>query len=79
MTQVLTVVMISHMFLNLKGGVPRAQDWAKSNDVTLGPMDRGNAYQAPVSLDDWFSAPDQISSIVGNLGNGLVHTSHWTT
>jgi hypothetical protein len=38
MTQVLTVVMISHMFLNLKGGKSRAREGAESTNVTFGSL-----------------------------------------
>lgn len=77
MTQVLAVVMISRMVLNLKGN-PGAQKRNDRDDMGLGSsVDKETAYQdqAPVPLDTWVIAPEKISSIVGNLGNDLVHTS----
>lgn len=75
MTQVLAVVMISRMVLNLKSN-PRAQKQKERDDMGLGSsVDEENAHQAPVPLDTWVIAPENISSIVGTLGNELVHTT----
>ena len=71
MTQVLTVVMISHMYLNLKSNSGR-QRRKESDDTAL---DEENTYQAPARLDSWLITPEKISSVVGALGNHLVHTS----
>jgi hypothetical protein len=75
MTQVLTVVMISHMFLNLRGTDPRAQERTESNRVARRSlMDRETVYQTHVSLDTWFIGPEKMSNVVGSLGNDLVPT-----
>ena len=75
MTQVLTVVMISHMYLNLKSN-PETQKRNEGNHMASGSLvDKGCIYPAPASLDTWFIAPEKISSVVGTLGNDLVHTS----
>ena len=71
MTQVLTVVMVSHMFLNLRGSKPRVQDETEENDVTFGSLfEREKAYRARQSLSTWVT-----ETIIGTLGNDLVHTS----
>ena len=73
MTQVLTVVMISHMFLNLKRSSPSAQEEDESHNITLGSfMERDKAYQSSVSFDGW---PKTMSSVIGTLGNDLVLNS----
>jgi hypothetical protein len=75
MTQVLTVVMISHMFLNLKGSNSPAQEETESHDMPFGSLiEREKVDQALGSLDAWLSGA-KMSSIVGTLGNDLVHSS----
>ena len=72
----LMVVMISHMFLNLRGGDPQVQESTKSHDVAPSSLvQRKKSYRAPLSLDTWFIGPENISNVVGTLGNDLVHTS----
>ncbi len=70
------VVMISRMFLNLRGGDPQAQEITESNDVAPSSLvHREKSYQTPLPLDTWFIGPEKISNVVGTLGNDLVHTS----
>jgi len=72
-TQVLTVVMISHMFLNLKRSSPPAQEDYESYIITFGSlMETDKAYQTSVSLDAW---PKTMSSVIGTLGNDLALSS----
>ena len=69
-TQVLTVVMISHMFLNLKRSAPSTQEEDVSYNIAFGSlMERDKAYKSSVSLDGW---PKTMSNVVGTLGNDLV-------
>lgn len=76
MAQVLMVVMISHMFLDLRAGDPQAQESTESNGVAPSSfLHWKKLYQAPLSLDTWFIGPEKISNVVGTLGNDLVHTS----
>lgn len=75
MTQVLMVVMISHMVLNLKGSNAQAQGQSVSNNPTPDSvMIRKRDHQAPISLDTWLIEPGKMSSVVGTSGNDLVHT-----
>jgi hypothetical protein len=74
MTQVLTALMISHMFLNLKDINSRVQD--KSSDLVLGSFSkRDKSYQTSASLGAWFVGQKTTTSVVGTLGNDLVHSS----
>jgi len=76
MTQVLTVVMISHMFLNLKGSHRRGSKEAESRGA---PSDcrteRSKAYETSVSHETRATRPKHMSTLVGNLGNELIHAS----
>lgn len=78
LAQVMTVIMISHMFLNLKG-----------RDLQ-GPKDRGarsstkrpDPFETGISLDTRVIGRGKMSStLVGNLGNDLMRISildHWS-
>ena len=71
MTQVLTVVMISHMFLNLKRSPP-AEEEDESHNMTFASMTgRKTAHPTTVSLDPWVIGPKPITSVVGTLGKDL--------
>jgi hypothetical protein len=73
MTQVLTVLMISHMVLNLKDSDPSVQEEAESYETVVGSfLERNNIYQTSESHGAWVV---EKSSVTGNLGNDLVHTS----
>jgi hypothetical protein len=61
MTQVLTVVMVSHMFLNLKGSNSRAFEGAVSTNVVFGSM-----------VDREKSTRDLSHSIFGSVGQSRV-------
>jgi hypothetical protein len=75
-TQVLSVVMISHMFLNLKGSNRRRSKEAESHSTRSGyHTKRSEVYETVVSLDTRVTRPKLMSSLVGNLGNELIHTS----
>lgn len=75
-TQVLTVVMISHMFLNLKGSTHRGSKEAESGSVpSRYHTEPPEAYQTSVSCETRSSRPKHMSTMVGNLGNELFHTS----
>lgn len=72
MTQVLTVVMISHMFLNLKRNLLPAQEEDESYNMTIGSiMEKNKVHPTTVSLDPWVIGSKTISSVVGTLGNDL--------
>ena len=72
----LTVVMISHMVLHLKRSDPPVQEEAESDDMVVGSLiARDGAYQTFVSLDAWAIKQKTMSSVVGTLGNDLVHSS----
>jgi hypothetical protein len=81
-TQVISVVMISHMFLNLKGSDRRGQEGAESHGAlpssrTMGP----EPYERVITLKTRLLGPRKMSTLVGNLGNDLIHTSildYWT-
>jgi len=83
MTQVIAVVMISHMFLNLKGSDCRGQEGTESRGAlsssrTMGP----EPYERVIPLKTRLLGPRKMSTLVGNLGNDLIHTSildYWTT
>ena len=76
MTQVLTVLMISHMVLNLKDSDPPAQEEAESYETVVGSFLEGNNfYQTSESHGAWVVEPKKKSSVIGSLGNDLVHTS----
>jgi len=75
-TQVLSVVMISHMFLNLKGSTRRGSKEDESRSASSGcRTKRPEAYGTVVSLETRGMGPKYMSSFVGNLGNELIHTS----
>jgi len=67
MMQVLTVLMISHMCLNLKGSHSPAQEEDESYDEVIGSLTKSS-----VSLSAWVVGQKTMSSVVGNLGNDLV-------
>jgi len=72
MTQVLTVVMISHMFLNLKRNIPLPQEEDEGPNMTFASiMERDKTHPTTVSLDPWVTGPKTMSSVVGTLGNDL--------
>jgi hypothetical protein len=81
-TQVLTVVMISHMFLNLKASNSPAQQETESDDEAVGPQTKEKKLrQTSIAFEVQFTRPKKMSNIIGNLGNELVHTSvldYWT-
>ena len=81
-TQVLTVVMISHMFLNLKASNRRGSKDAESRDVPSGSGTmHPDAHETGASLQTRVSEPKHLSSLVGNLGNDLIPPSilgRWT-
>ena len=73
----LTVLMISHMCLSLKVNNSLAQE-EDNESYDLGVCSLAESvevHQMSVSLDAWDSRQRTMSSIVGNLGNDLVHTS----
>jgi len=73
---VMTVVMISHMFLNLKRSNHPAQEEDENYDMPVGSlMEREKTYQTSGSLDAWAVGPKTMSSVIGTLGNDLAHTS----
>lgn len=75
-TQVLSVVMISHMFLSLKGSNCRRSNEAESRSpLSSCRMVRPEAHQTPISHETRGTVPKHMSNLVGNLGNELVHTS----
>ena len=75
-TQVMTVVMISHMFLNLKENKSLVQKEDESYDLPVGSrIERHGVHQTAVSLDGWDVTQKTMSSVVGTLGNDLMHTS----
>ena len=75
-TQVLTVVMISHMFLNLKGSDRRSSKDAESRSTPSGSCtERPEAYETTVSHETRTIRPKHMSTLVGNLGNELIHSS----
>lgn len=80
-TQVLTVVMISHMFLNLKGSHHRGSKEAESRSAPSGcRTERPGACETALSYETRATRPKHMSSLVGTLGNELIHTSvsdHW--
>jgi len=80
-TQVLTVVMISHMFLNLKGSNRHGSRDAGSRRVASSSRTkRSEACETEVSLETRATVPKHMASLVGNLGNELMHPSilgHW--
>ena len=76
MTQVLTVVMISHMCLNLKENKSLVQKEDESYDYPVDSLvERHEVHQTAVSLDAWDVRQKTMSSVVGTLGNDLMHTS----
>jgi hypothetical protein len=77
MTQVLTVVMVSHMCLSLKDSKPLAQEEDESYDLTISSLP-GRVkvdHQTSESLGPWVVGQHSIASVVGTLGNDLEHTS----
>ena len=76
MTQVLTVVMVSHMCLNLKVNRSLAQKEDESDDLSVGSLaERVDGHQTAVSLDPWEVTQKRMSTVIGTLGNDLRHTS----
>ena len=76
MTQVLTVVMISHMCLSLKDSNSRVQEEDESADVVFGSLaEREKVHRTSATLDAWIARQKTMSTFVGPLGNDLVHTS----
>jgi hypothetical protein len=76
MTQVLTVLMISHMVLNLKDSDRRAKEEAENYVTVAGSLlGRNKSYQTSESHGAWAVGAKTKSSIIGNLGKDLVHTS----
>jgi hypothetical protein len=74
-SQVLAVVMVSHMFLALKGSNRHGSEEAESRSAPLGcRTERPKANQTSVSYETRGTIPKHVSSLVGNLGNELVHT-----
>lgn len=75
LAQVMTVVMISHMFLNLKG---RERQDSRSSFYTK----RSDPVGAVISFGNRVTGRKEMSStLVGNLGNDLMHLSilgHWS-
>jgi hypothetical protein len=72
LTQVLTVVMISRMFLSLKRGSPTAQEEDVSYNMTFGSiMERDKTHPTSIILDAWVIGPKTMSRVVGTLGNDL--------
>ena len=72
-TQVLTLIMVSHMFLNLK---------ARDNHVLRDAESRGTVKQRVKSFGTTISLETQVkesekmsNALVGNLGNDLIRTS----
>src|SRR5258708_35361982 len=83
-TQVLTVVMISHMFLNLKGLDRRNQEDAESRGAPSSSCMKGppKLYVTMMSLETRASGPKNLFSVVGTLGSDLQHTfpmGYWIT
>lgn len=69
LAQVMTVVMISHMFLNLKGRGP--QDYRSITHTK-----RPDPGETAISLDARVIGRGKMSStLVGNLGNDLIRIS----
>ena len=75
MTQVLTVLMISHMCLSLKDRDSLIQKEDESYDLTFGSLAERDNVQTAVSLDTWIVRQKAMSGVVGTLGNDLEHTS----
>lgn len=80
-TQVLAVVMISHMFLNLKGSKHHGSKGVENRSAPLGcRTEFPEAYDTSVSHETRVTRPKHMSSLVGTLGNELIHSSvsdHW--
>ncbi len=75
MTQVLTVVMISHMWLSLKGSNSQVQKEDESYDLAVGSLaKRDRVHQTSVSLEASIVRQNVMSSMVGTLGNDLEYT-----
>lgn len=81
LTQVLAVVMISHMFLNLKGSNHRDSMEAESCGALSGcRTECPGANESAIPHETRAKRPKHMSSLVGTLGNELIHTSvsdHW--
>lgn len=79
-TQVLTVIMISHMFLNLKGRDNHVSRDAESRGIRSN--NRSNPFGTTISLETQVKESEKMSNVlVGNLGNDLIRTSildYWT-
>jgi hypothetical protein len=66
LTQLLTIVMISHMFLNLKGSNLHGPNGGENRTQRL------EHYGTDIPL---VTGSKQMSSLIRNLGNDIVHTS----
>jgi hypothetical protein len=82
-TQVVTMVMISHMFLNLKGCDHHDSTGVESCSTRLSFRMQGpECSEIAILFEPRVTGADKISStLVGNLGNDLRHTSildSWT-
>ena len=74
MTQVLTVVMISHMCLNLKDNKSLVQKGDDSYDLPVDSLAARDEVHHTV-FDAWEVRQRTMSTVVGTLGNDLMHTS----
>lgn len=75
-TQVLTVVMISHMFLNLKASNRHGSKDAESRGAPSGSRTmHPGAYETVASQETRVTESKHLSSVVGNLGNDLIPPS----
>ena len=79
-TQVLTVIMVSHMFLNLKGRDNHVSRDAESRGTRSN--NRSYPFGTTISLETRVKESEKMSNaLVGNLGNDLIRTSmldYWT-
>ena len=83
LAQVLTVIMISHMFLNLKGRDRHGSKDAESRGTWSNTRTRhSQPFGTAISLETRVKGPEKMSNtLVGNLGNDLMRTSildYWT-
>ena len=75
MTQVLTVLMISHMVLNLKDSDRRAKEAETYQTVAGSLLGRSKFHQTSESHSAWVVESKKKPNVIGNLGNDLVHPS----
>jgi len=68
MTQVLTVVMISHMWQSLKDRDSLSQKEDETYDLSDGSLAKNKVHT-------WVVRQKAMSTMVGTLGNDLEHTS----